>query len=185
MARTARTNRAGFTLLELLCVLAAIIVLGAILVPTLSGMRADTRTKAGADVVQSYISKARNKAIEDGVPYRLAIHMDGKRVRLSPDAFETMGEMPAVTEDDDLTSGAPISEDDLPEGVTAVLVSEDEFQSQDQSGWKRVATFLPDGTCREDAVVIRIEEKDVSPVLLFLRGVTGTVSASRGGGGSP
>lgn len=176
------THRRGFTLLELVAVLAAIVILGVVLIPTFSGVRGDTNTKAGADLVQTYLAKARAKAIEDGTPYRFAISADGRRIRIAPDTFESLGELPNVSEDDDSTSGPVIREDDLPEGVLAVLVlSDEDYIAQDQSGWKRVATFLPDGTCREDNVELRVEEKGVAPVIIKLRGVTGSSQATRGG----
>jgi prepilin-type N-terminal cleavage/methylation domain-containing protein len=174
-----KTRRPGFSLMELIAVLVALVILGAILVPTLSGMRGDTRTKAGSDILQSYIAKARERAIEDGFAYRLAISADGKRIRIAPDTFEAMGEMPTVDEDAG-TTGPTIREDDLPEGVTALIVAgEDDFIAQDQSGWKRVATFMPDGTCKEDLVEVRVEESGVVPMIIRLKGVTGTAVAQR------
>ncbi len=182
MTTLSRNTRRGFTLLELIAVLAAIIILGAFLVPNMSSMRGDTRTKAGADVLQSYISKARSKAIEDGIPYRFAIYLDGKRVRIAPDTFESLGELPTAADDDDATSGPVIREDDLPVGVTATVTTSDDDGggTQDQSGWKRVATFLPDGTCREDAVEVTVSETGVSSVIIRLRGITGLCTVSRG-----
>jgi Tfp pilus assembly protein FimT len=181
---TPRSNRRGFSLLELIAVLVALIALGALLMPTLSGMRGNTRTRAGVDVVQTYISKAREKAIEDGCAYRLAISADGKRVRIAPDTYEAMGELPTIDDDDGTNSGPVIREDDLPAGVTALLVvGEDDFIAQDQSGWKRVATFMPDGTCKEDTVEIRVEEPGVSPMTLRIKGITGSCTTIKGGGG--
>ncbi|CAN5556921.1 hypothetical protein BH11PLA2_BH11PLA2_06050 [soil metagenome] len=180
LSRNNARNRRGFSLLELMAVLVALIVLGAVLIPTLSGMRGDTRTKAGVDILQTYIAKAREKAIEDGFAYRLAISADGKRVRISPDTFEAMGEMPTI-EDDEHGTAPTIREDDFPEGVTVLIVtSDDDFHSQDQSGWMRVATFMPDGTCKEDHADVRVEEKGVSPVTVRVRGVTGTSVVQNG-----
>src|SRR5437773_1509068 len=96
-----RSTRRGFTILELVAVLTVIVILGAALLPTLSGSRGDTRTKAGADVVQSYIAKARAKAIEDGRPYRLAFSANGTQVQITPDVDDDA----TAHDDDDLSSG--------------------------------------------------------------------------------
>jgi len=172
-----RTARRGFTLLELMAVMAVIVILGGILIPTLSGTRGNTRTKAGADVMQSYIARARAKAMETGRAYRLAISADGKKVQISPDIDD------APHEDDDPNADPITSEDNLPQGVMAVIinVTDDDYVSQDQSGWQRISTFLPDGTCREDTVDVLIEEKGVTPVVIHIRGVTGTATVARGG----
>jgi Tfp pilus assembly protein FimT len=184
MTTSPRLIRRGLTLIELVAVLMTLIILGAVLFPTLDGMQGDTHTKAGADVVKTYIAKARSKAIEDGMAYRLAISADGHRVRIAPDNYESLGEMPTVSGDeDDSSSGPVIREDDLPKGVLAVIVNivDEEYVAQDQSGWRRVATFLPDGTCREDCVDLSVQEHGVTPVQIHLRGITGTSSTTRGG----
>jgi type II secretory pathway pseudopilin PulG len=162
-----------------MAVLAVIVILGAVLIPTLSGSRGDTQTKAGADVVQTYIAKARAKAIEDGRPYRLALSADGTQVQITPDV-EDDG---TPHDDDDASIGARHCEDTLPDGVKAVIViSDEDFTAQDQSGWQRVATFLPNGTCREEQdIELRIQEQGVAPVTIRIRSVTGSCVATRGG----
>lgn len=170
-------KRAGFSLLELIAVMAALIILGALVVPTIFGARGDTQVKAGSDILQTYIAKARAKAVEDSKAYRLAISADGKKIQIQPDLDDGIDDV-----DDENSSGPLHCEEDLPAGVTAVIViSEDDFVAQDQSGWQRVATFLPNGTCREDNIAIRVEEKGTNPITITLRGVTGTSVVSRGG----
>lgn len=171
-------RRKGFSILELVVVMAALLILGALVVPTLFGSRRDTHVKAGSDILHTYIAKARAKAIEDGKPYRLAIYADGKKVQIQPDVDDAG----TPNEDEDQGTGPLICEEKLPEGVMAVIVvSGDDYTPQDQSGWQRVATFLPDGTCREENVEIRVTEKGTASITLTLRGVTGNCVTSKGG----
>lgn len=173
------TRRGGYSILELLVVMAALLVLGSVALPTLFGMRGDTRTKAGADILRSRMNEARAKAMEDGQPYRLAISADQRRVRLAPDTNDpTGGVQPTAPEEG---TGPLVREDEMPENVTAsVLLDEENGQtSQDEAGWVRVATFLPDGTCREDNVEVEVRESGVVPLVVKLRGLTGTVSVIR------
>jgi prepilin-type N-terminal cleavage/methylation domain-containing protein len=173
------TPRRGYTLLEIIVVMAAILILGSFILPTLFGIRGDTRSKAGADMIRGRMNEARAKAMEDGLPYRLAVSSDKKRLRLAPDTFEATGIAP--TTDDSNTNGPYVREDDLPDTVMADVMCDPNDQStQDKAGWVRVATFLPDGTCKEDGVEIDIREPGVVPFIVRLRGLTGAVSVSRG-----
>jgi len=174
-------QRSGFTLLELMAVMAVIIILGAVLVPTLTGTKGNTHTQAGADVMHASIAKSRAKAIEHGRPYRLMINAEGTEVKVEPDLVEG-----ADSTDD---NGDPLDTPDpekMPDGVKVVLqADEDVIVSKDDAGWQRVATFLHDGTCREDNVVIQLLEQGTTPLLIRLRGITGATSKDTRGGQSP
>lgn len=184
--RRTTTSRPGLTILELLVVLAAILILGAVVMPTIGAFRGNTRVKAAADTVRGRMAEARMKAIEEGQPYRVAISPDGKRLRVAPDTFEAMG---GVAQADGETAGPFIREDDLPAEVSAeLMMDEDSFTAQDTNGWRRIATFQPDGTCKEDSVSVLLQEIGVAPLIVRLRGLTGVttvVSASPAGGHRP
>lgn len=174
-ARNLNTNRQGYTILELLVVMAALLILGTFVLPTIFSMRGDTHSKAGVDMIRSRINEGRTKAMEDGTAYRLAFSTDQKRMRLSPDTYQSAGASTGTA------NGTAIIEDDFPESVTAgVLISEEDQMMQDDEGWIRVATFLPDGTCREDMIEIEIREPGVAPYVIRLRGLTGAVTVIRG-----
>jgi prepilin-type N-terminal cleavage/methylation domain-containing protein len=182
---TARRHRHGYTLMELLAVVAILTALGGILVPTLSGFGGDTKVKAGADAVRARLSEARAAAIEQGRPYRVAVSEDGTRVRVAPDElgfadFEPLGE--------EGTTGPVIVEDALPDTVTAVPVFDEGAQAVvDEDGWVRVVTFLPDGTCREATAAVEVREPGVHAMLIRVRGLTGaaTVISVPAGGALP
>jgi Tfp pilus assembly protein FimT len=154
--------------------MAALIILGAFALPTLFGMRGDTRVKAGADTIRARMQEARAKAMEHGQPYRLALSGDQKRLLIAPDAA---GALPS----DEEGAGPVARENGLPDGVTAeVLLDEFDQSTQDEAGWVRVATFLPDGTCREDSVEVEVREAGSVPYVVRLRGLTGAVTVIRG-----
>lgn len=168
-------RRPGFTLVEVLAVTAVLVVLAAILVP--AGVRMfsrDTQVQAAADLLRGRIADARGEAMEHGRPYRLALSQDGDRVRIAPDE-QNFGAA-AVTGDDNDTAPR-VAEDDLPKGVTAKSEPPDgSAPAVDADGWTRVATFQPDGTCREDVVVIRVTQPNMYPVLIRIRGLTGSTT---------
>lgn len=164
-----RTRRQGYTLLELLAVMAALLVLGVMLLPTLSSLRGNTNLKAGADILRGLLAEARAKAIEDGRNYKISFSADGRTIRIEPD----------VTAAADGTSNPDerpvVRQEDLPTGVT-ISILEDDSPVTDGTGVLRVATLLPDGTCREDSVLVQVNETGLAPLTLRIRGLTGNVT---------
>ncbi|MFO0851450.1 MAG: prepilin-type N-terminal cleavage/methylation domain-containing protein [Gemmataceae bacterium] len=169
------TRRSGFSLVELMVVIAILVILAGLIAPNVAGLKRDTRVKAGADSLRGRISEARGQAMEDGRAYRMSVSADGKRLRLAPDVADYSSLEPQTS---DIDPDAPlVIEEAFPEGVTVQPMLGDGQQPEiDGSDWIRVATFLPDGTCREDAVVIELREPGVYPILVRLRGLTGAAS---------
>src|SRR2546423_5988455 len=99
------TRRRGYSILELLVVMAALIILGAFALPTLFGMRGDTRSKAAADMLKARMNEARSKAMEDGTPYRLAVSGDLRRAPLAPDTFAAPRANPTTRDETTATLG--------------------------------------------------------------------------------
>src|SRR5580704_2382639 len=79
------SSRQGYTIMELVVVLAILIILGSVIIPTLSSYYGNTRQKATADLIRARIVEGRAKAMEQGAWYRLALNSDKKRTRLAPD----------------------------------------------------------------------------------------------------
>ncbi len=178
-ARRPNPRRRGYTILELLVVMTAVVILGSVAVPTIFGMQGDTRSKAGADMVRAAMNEARAKAMEDGQAYRLAVSSDQQHIRIAPDDDQAVNNNSSSGHDEG-TGGPFVREENLPENVTAsVLLGQNEQSTQDQAGWVRVATFLPDGTCREDSIEVELREPGVAPYVVRLRGLTGAVSVTR------
>jgi prepilin-type N-terminal cleavage/methylation domain-containing protein len=171
-----RRNRTGYTLIELLAVIAILVVVGGVLVPTLRTLGGDTNVKAGADILQARMAEARAAAIGEGRPYRVAVSQDGTRVRVAPDELELVGLDPTFD-----TAAPFVFEDDLPNGVTALPIPEEGLALfVDQAGWMRVVTFLPDGTCREMSAAVEVREPGCYPMVVRVRGLTGAASITPG-----
>jgi type II secretory pathway pseudopilin PulG len=164
--------RTGFTLFELVIVLAMLIILAAATLPSFSAIRGNTDQKAGADVLRARIADARGLAMQEGSAYRLAVHQDGTRIRLAPDVAE-FANVPASSV---ASAGVKALEVQL-EKVTINVAADSESggpAAADQDSWVTIGTFLPNGTCREIHTVIEVHEADFPPIKILLRGVTGT-----------
>jgi prepilin-type N-terminal cleavage/methylation domain-containing protein len=165
-----RTPRAGFTILELLVVLAMLLLLAALTLPSFAGLRGNSKQKAASDIVRTRIANARTRAMETGVPHRLAISADGKKIRLGPDvpdfanlSASTLGNLNAAVNEDSLDADAGLQNDD---GAANNEGTAD--------GWKTIATFKPDGTCVEDHAIVTLQEEGFPPLRIQIRGITGT-----------
>ena len=176
-----RTARRGYTILELMAVLAILVILGAVVVPTMQSYYSNTRQKAAADGIRARLADARAKAAEQGTWFRLAINSDKTRIRLAPDGPD-FASLPA---DDPPAFNSRVTEDKFEDGVTAepVFDSDDQMVT-DSAGWITIATVGPDGTCKEDGVLIRVKERDFTPIDIRVRGVTGTAKFVRPKSGS-
>lgn len=165
------TPRAGYTLLELMVVLAIVVILGSVLLQTMSGQEGDTRIKAAADDVTGEVGMARAKAMEQGRSYRLSISQDGTKLRVAPDDADAV---------ESQAEDAPkpfISEKEMPTEVTLAPMSI-ETANADSNGFQRLATFLQDGTCKEDIVQFEIRQPGVNPLVVEIRGLTGHVTVN-------
>ncbi|MFO0938716.1 MAG: prepilin-type N-terminal cleavage/methylation domain-containing protein [Gemmataceae bacterium] len=166
--------RPGYTMIEMVIVLAIIIILGAILMGTLSGVEGDRPIKAAGDMLRARIAEARAKAMEDGISYRLSLSQDGRQISIAPDdPTKAMSQMSMTTAD----SNDPSSSDNVfPKGVTARVLSEEGAAPPiDQNGWTRIATFEPLGTCKETVVEVQLSQTGVYSLLVRMRGLTGSV----------
>src|SRR5438874_4807621 len=83
--------RSGYTLLELMLVLAIIVVMAAIAYPSATAMYGHLRLSQAADAVRAAWAEARAHAIDEGRPYRFAIIPDQGNYRVAPDSPEFWG----------------------------------------------------------------------------------------------
>jgi Tfp pilus assembly protein FimT len=171
-----RTGRQAYTLIELIVVLALLIILGGAVVMTFDGNYSNTRQKAAADGIRARMADARAKAMEQGTWYRLAIHTDRTRIRLAPDGPD-FASLPA---DNPPSLDSRVTEDQFEQGVTAeVIFDSDDQQHQDSAGWITIATVGPEGICKEDGALVRVKEKNFTPIDVRVRGVIGSARIVR------
>jgi hypothetical protein len=134
-------------------------------------------------MVRARLADARALAMETGTHYRIAISEDGMKVRVAPDTAE-FATVAAATQ---ASINARVLETTFDKNVKAeVAVDPDDPAPLVDQGWTTIATFLPDGTCKEDTVIVRVLEGEFPPLRIRVRGVTGgsrTLPASDTSGG--
>ena len=183
---TARTRRRGFTLLEVLLVLAVIVMLGAICYPSLKSSYGYYKLNGGIDSVRAAWAMARSHATKENRPYRFSVEPNGSHFRVAPDRDDYWsGSAPS----DDPQGQGYILEQSLPGGVRFSVNGEASGETPEDKSppgkeekvnysgiqWSTTVVFLPDGTAKED-VHILFQVQGTRPAKVHLRGLTGTVS---------
>ena len=158
----------------MIAVLAVLLILAALVVPTLKGMNGNGHQKAATDTVRARVADAHSLAMSECVAYRLAVHQDGIRIRFAPDVVD-FADLPST---DVPGPGTKVLECKL-QKATVVMVQYDANSptpTADAAGWLTVATFQPDGTSLEDKALLEVHEDGFPPIRIALRGVTGGTS---------
>lgn len=187
--------RPGFTLLELLIVLAVITTLVGLSWPRMSGLLKEQRIKDDAEMVRLQLDRARVQAVDKGIAYQFRYEPEGRKFVLLP--YEVIGMTdPNSTMLSPDESGRPafpvfeLSEESrfhVPRSLTGQSVFAQPLgspwidylhnpsQFRDIS-WSEPIVYYPDGTA-DDALVTVVDD-DKRLVDLSVRGLTGTVSVS-------
>ncbi len=164
-----KSARDGYTLLELLLVMAIILITASLAVPAIEGMMTDSRMKAARDMVRARWADVRGQAMKEGRPYVFGV-VDGT------------GKFIVEPEDDN----APSNTNDKPfkiEGVlpetVAFAVSQSNVGSSNSghstSGYQPIVVYLADGTARDD-VSLMFGKENGSLMGLKVRALTGSVT---------
>jgi prepilin-type N-terminal cleavage/methylation domain-containing protein len=174
-----RSLRSGYTLLEVMLVLAIIVILAAVAYPSVEGMYTGVRLRAGVDGLRGAMMQARAHAMDEAEPYRFAIAPGQGNYRVAPENAGYWG-----------GSGTPapadpnrppfVLEETLPKGTRFTLngAAGGDSGSTDQGGWAPVVTFLADGSATQD-VQIAVQAPGVRPLVLRLRAMTGIVTVQQ------
>lgn len=177
-----RSPRQGFTLLELIIVLALILLITAIAYPNLMSMYSDMRVKTGADHLRARLTEARSHAIDEGRPYRFAIVPGQGGYRIAPESMEYWDDATQVDIGDAGTTPPLVLEDLMPNEIKFTV---DEGSNLPiANGYGTLVIFNADGSCDVD-VSIQIELDGSRPIEMKIRALTGAVSVrqpSLGGG---
>jgi type II secretion system protein H len=182
----AAASRRGFTLIEMMVVLAIVAMLAVMVWPAMRKPLAKSELRSAAKQVRTELAKTRLKAIETGEPQQF-------RFQLGTDRFQVMvvgaGEQPlqatrpasndAVTGTTEVADGDEFS---LPKGVS-FLVPEpiDVAEAAEAAGmeaaeetWSRPIIFYPNG--RSSDARIELQGQQGMKVEVNLRGLTGVAT---------
>ncbi|MBA4189839.1 MAG: hypothetical protein C0467_17795 [Planctomycetaceae bacterium] len=166
----------------MVAVLAVLVIIGAVIVPSLGGFYGNTKQRAAADIVRTRLAEARAKAMERGTPFRVAVNTDHNRIRVAPDT-EDFASTPA---DDPPSYNSLCTEDKLDEATVELIAEPGDERQTDTGGWITVATMRGDGSSKEArSTTVSIKQRDFAPILIQVRGLTGqarTVAGTPKGG---
>jgi prepilin-type N-terminal cleavage/methylation domain-containing protein len=187
--------RKAYTLFELVLVLAIVVVLSAMVYPSMDAMLNGDKPRQAADAVRAAWAIARAHAMDDGRPYRFSVVPGKSNYRIEPD-----------TPDSSVNAGDPVApgftfEEAIPKGIRFSTMADAQSGAQDMNNdtvlppgsvdpgaYVPTVFFLPDGTSHgtdgEDVEVV-FQARGVRPVVLRIRGLTGVVTTrtldSKGG----
>jgi prepilin-type N-terminal cleavage/methylation domain-containing protein len=194
--RSASSNvrRAGFTLFEILLVMALLVVIAAVTMPVIADSLSRARLENGAELVRAAWGRARLSAMESGEPYVFRYEPEGSRyqiVLLSELTGENASEvnaLPAEEEEDEEYAEADmliLAKARLPQdivfakGQVAAVPQLAGAAASQEGGWSPPITFYADGTTTD--AVVEIANPDYEAIRVTLRGLTGISRASQVG----
>jgi prepilin-type N-terminal cleavage/methylation domain-containing protein len=189
----ARSRRRGFTLFEVVLVLAVLALLAAFTYPSVEAMYGDYRVQAAADMVCGAWAEAKARAMNEGRAYRFEVQWYSSKYRIRPDTSDNLASPDVMDRGESNQGQGMVHEDDVPKGVRFTpadappstdgpdpgLGPSTPSAPADPGSWVTVATFLPDGTAREDEAVVTLGSRGAKPIVVRLRGLTGIVTRKR------
>jgi Tfp pilus assembly protein FimT len=168
-------DRGGFTLFEVLLVMAIIIIMMSVAIPTIQSWYGDSRVKGAADDIRGAWAEARAHAIDEGVNYRFAVNYDTGRFKVGPDDSDHWENSDDSQDADSTTGTGPLTlRKTIAKGIKFTRPP-DFNTAPDANGWTTLINFLPDGTCKEDSTTV-INADGFPTITLRMRGLTGTAT---------
>lgn len=181
-------GRAGFTIMEMLIVLAVLALALAIIFPSVTRLFRDQRMLRAVEQLQGRLATAHNRAVEDQVNYQFRFEPNGRRFVVFPE--------PEVGEEDDEAaqeaagrqyrySGElmePLQFDPGDWGSSSGNVPDEWFQGMADAStlagiaWSEPLLFYPDGTSTGGEIAVHDDRNN--EVRFSVRPVTGGVTVS-------
>lgn len=189
------SRRGGYTLFEVLLVLALLVLLTGIVYPSFDAMYSDYRVHSAVDQIRALWATARSQAMNDGIPYRFAIVSGMGNCRIAPDTGDYWSTSESVTPPpptENLQEAQPLVQDEtLPRGVRCQVgeVNPGAIEGGDSSlphgtvdlsRWTTVGVFVPEGTTRND-IEVTLYSRNARALIVKMRALTGTVTVRRAG----
>jgi hypothetical protein len=153
-------------------VLVLLIILGAVIIPSLAGYYGNTKQRAATDLFRTRLAEARAKAMERGIPFRVAIMKNTNSVRVAPDGdtFDTM------QPDDPPGPDSQATEDKFDSEVSfdVFLDPTDDRNTPSPGGWTTITTMKANGDSKESLPAnVVFKQNNYSPIQIQVRGLTG------------
>ena len=170
-------SRRGFTLLEVLLVLAVFVVIAGMAAPAVSGLFSGQQLRSAADLVRARFYDARVQAIKTGEVYGFFYMPGGSEYWVAPISTGFSSIVSA--------SSLPVKQDQLDHQIVfaageTMQDSRSTFESEQIdpqfSTWRPVL-FYPDGTTQDATIVL--QSVNGTEIQVRLRGLTGVASKSR------
>jgi prepilin-type N-terminal cleavage/methylation domain-containing protein len=179
--------RSGFSLLELMLVLALLVTMAAFTWPVMERSMASERLRKGADQVRSEWVRTRLRAMTTGVPQVFNYEPEGIWYSVEDYAGLDAGiETTSLSAFADITGEAAVAGGlmrELPEGLVFVESMVDDLRStavdpaaMPAAGQPGPVFFYPDGTSSNASLRLRNEYDEY--IDLHLRGLTGVVTVT-------
>jgi prepilin-type N-terminal cleavage/methylation domain-containing protein len=178
--------RRGFTLFEILVVLALLVVIAGMMMPAIANSLSHARLTSGGEMVRAAWGKARLAAMQAGEAYVFRYEEGGSRYQiaqlaaLSAEGAAELNVLPALSEEDEEYAEADmlrLSKSRLPtevvfaQGQVAAVPQAASPAMAAQGGWSQPILFYPDGTTSDAAVLVA--NADGETLRVTLRGLTG------------
>jgi prepilin-type N-terminal cleavage/methylation domain-containing protein len=187
--RLVPTARRGYTLLELVLVLAIIVVITGLSFPALEGMYGYYKATSAADSVRGAWTAARSAAIDEGRAYRFAVVLNKGNYRIAPDEPGFWSGGPAFPEGEagtfiagTLPAGVSFTHGtDYQEGSAPADTLMD-IENVAPGDYVAVVTFLPNGSASNDVQIV-LQVNGARAIGVRLRALTGGITTATYEGG--
>lgn len=190
-------RHSGYTLFEMLLVLALLVGLMATTYPTLARLRLEHQLKQGSELVRLQLASTRLHALESGMDYQFRYEPGGKHFVAVPAEYQAIqaqvaagqssgnsaapavywkaqGEFAVKVTFGTETSGQSVQPQPLPKEFLAGFEKPDELS---RIAWAPPLIFKADGSARDFAV--EIENEEGKYVIMTVRGITGGTTVSQ------
>jgi prepilin-type N-terminal cleavage/methylation domain-containing protein len=173
--------RAGYTLIEVCCVIAMMVLLAAVAVPSIMNRMGEGRIDASADIVRARLADARGMAIDLNKPVRFGFIPGTGKFQVAADDSGVWDQTSNTDTGDGKTEIRGELLQDIVFGTDMNSISGTDSPSQG-SGWQTGCVFLPEGGARGPVNLDGTSSDDsrfyfgklgISPLGVEVRGITG------------
>jgi Tfp pilus assembly protein FimT len=176
-------RRTAFTLFEMVVVVALIVLIASLAIPSLTGSLSDARLEASADMIRARMADARSMAMVQGRAVRFGFAPGTGKFQIAADDSTLWGTVQTSdpVEDDDHVRGELLQDVIFSADIPSISNATSATAS---NNWQLGGIFLPDGTGRAsvnpdgttvDDVTFYFGKVGFTPMAVQFRGLTGAV----------